>query len=307
MNALEYRDIEKRFGDTVAVDNVSFNVEGDQIFGLLGPNGAGKTTLIRATMGIYLPDKGSVSIFGRSLEDLGDGELGYLPEERGLYPKMKCADLLAFFLELKGFASKAARKKAMESLERVGLKEYSLKKVEELSKGMQQKIQLLTAINHLPRLAILDEPFSGLDPVNVELFKDIVTEAQKNGSTIVLSSHQMELVEQLCHKIALISKGKIVLSGDVGEIRKRYGEKELHISFGGAIPEISWDEFSEWSKQDANSITVCLKNNVKPKEVIEKVWLAGGEIVQFETARASLHDIFIRVVKEGEVKNENIN
>jgi ABC-2 type transport system ATP-binding protein len=307
MNALGYKEIAKSFGDTKAVDKVSLDIEENQIFGLLGPNGAGKTTLIRMTMGIYLPDEGVISIFGKELDDLSDGELGYLPEERGLYPKMKCADVLAFFLELKGFSSKPAKTKAVESLERVGLKEYAFKKVEELSKGMQQKVQLLTAINHRPHLAILDEPFSGLDPVNVDLFKEIIADAQKNGSTIVLSSHQMELVEQVCHKIALIDKGRIVLSGDLGEIRRKYGEKELHIDFGGSIPVVNLEEYSEWVKSDANSMTVSLKNNVPARAVIEKVWFAGGEIVKFETAKASLHDIFVRVVKEGEVKNENLN
>lgn len=307
MDALEYRDVEKYFGETRAVDGVSFSVEGDQIFGLLGPNGAGKTSLIRTTMGIYLPDRGSVSIFGRGLRETGDGDLGYLPEERGLYPKMKCADLLTFFLELKGVTGKTARNKSIESLERVGLKDCAGKKVEELSKGMQQKVQLLTALNHVPRLAILDEPFSGLDPLNVELFKEIIADAQKAGSTIVLSSHQMELVERLCQKIALINKGKIVLSGEVGEIRRRYGEHELHIDFGGAIPDVRWEEFSEWAKTDANSVSLCLRKGSTAREVMEKVWSSGGEIVKFEVARASLHEIFVRVVTEGEVKNENVN
>ncbi|HNQ79058.1 MAG TPA: ATP-binding cassette domain-containing protein [Acidobacteriota bacterium] len=305
MNALEYREVEKYFGETRAVDGVSFSVEGDQIFGLLGPNGAGKTSLIRTTMGIYLPDRGSVSIFGRGLKELGDGDLGYLPEERGLYPKMKCADLLIFFLELKGVAAKAARKKAFESLEKVGLGEYSARKVEELSKGMQQKVQLLTAINHSPRLAILDEPFSGLDPVNVELFKEIIKDAKAQGMTIVLSSHQMELVEQLCNNIALINKGKIVLMGDVGEIRKQYGEKEIHLEFGGLMPEADLSEFTEWERREANSMTLCLKDGINPRAVLDRVWASGGEVVRFESAKASLHEIFVRVVREGEVRNEN--
>ncbi len=307
MKALEYREVEKYFGDTRAVDGVSFSVEADQVFGLLGPNGAGKTSLIRTTMGIYLPDRGSVEIFEKGLRELGDGDLGYLPEERGLYPKMKCADLLTFFLELKGVTGKAARNKSIESLERVGLKDCAGKRVEELSKGMQQKVQLLTAINHVPKLAILDEPFSGLDPVNVELFKELISEAQKAGSTIVLSSHQMELVEQLCQKIALINKGKIVLSGEIGEIRRRYGEHELHLDFGGAIPDVRWEEYSEWVKTDANSVKLCLKKEATARQVMEKVWSAGGEVVKFEVARASLHEIFVRVVTEGEVINENVN
>jgi ABC-2 type transport system ATP-binding protein len=305
MNVLNLREVCKSFGEKKAVDNVALEVDGNQIFGLLGPNGAGKTTLIRMIMGIYLPDSGSISIFQKKLSELSDGELGYLPEERGLYPKMKCADLLAFFLELKGFSFRKAKTKAVEGLEKVGLKEYADKKVEELSKGMQQKVQLLAALNHYPKLAILDEPFSGLDPVNVELFKEIIKEAQNKGTTVVLSSHQMELVEQLCHKIALINKGRIVLNGDVGEIRKEYGSKEVHIEFGNAPPQINYDEYAETAKIEASSVTLSLKKNVSHKALIDKLWEKGAEIVKFEVGTSSLHDIFVKVVKEGEGKNEN--
>lgn len=304
MSVLKAMNVCKSFGDKRAVDSVTLDIEGDQIFGLLGPNGAGKTTLIRMIMGIYLPDSGEISIFDRRLSELSDGELGYLPEERGLYPKMKCADLLAFFLELKGTSYKKAKLLAVEGLEKVGLKEYSNKKVEELSKGMQQKVQLLAALNHRPKLAILDEPFSGLDPVNVELFKDIIKEAQNNGTTIVLSSHQMELVEQMCHKIALINKGKIVLSGEVGEIRREYGSKEVRIEFGSAIPELDFGEFADNSKIEAGVATLSLKKDFSHRALLNKIWESGGEVVKFEIGNSSLHDIFVKVVKEGE-KNEN--
>lgn len=305
MSVLSVKEVCKSFGEKKAVDNVTLDVDKDQIFGLLGPNGAGKTTLIRMIMGIYLPDSGAISIFQKKLSELSDGDLGYLPEERGLYPKMKCADLLSFFLELKGFSFRKARSKAVEGLEKVGLKEYSNKKVEELSKGMQQKIQLLAALNHYPKLAILDEPFSGLDPVNVELFKEIIKEAQKNGTTVILSSHQMELVEQLCNKIALINKGKIVLNGDVGEIRREYGSKEVQIEFAGAPPQMNWNEYSENIKIDAASVTLSMKKDVSHRMLINKLWEEGADIVKFEVGTSSLHDIFVKVVKEGEGKNEN--
>lgn len=305
MNALSLKDVCKSFGEKRAVDGVSLEIEKDQIFGLLGPNGAGKTTLIRMIMGIYLPDNGSISIFGKKLSGIVDGDLGYLPEERGLYPKMKCVEILSFFLQLNGVSYRESKKRAIDSLEKVGLKEYADKKVEGLSKGMQQKVQLLAALNHYPKLAILDEPFSGLDPINIELFKKIIKEAKENGTTVVLSSHQMELVEQMCQKIALINKGKIVLEGDVGEIRRKYGAKEVRLEFSSTIPQINYEEFGENIRQDAGSVTLTLKREALYRELIEEIWKRGGEITQFEVGNSSLHDIFVKVVKEGEKENEN--
>lgn len=305
MNIVSVRNVSKSFAEKKAVDEVSLEIGNDQIFGLLGPNGAGKTTLIRMIMGIYLPDSGNISIFGKDLSQIVDGELGYLPEERGLYPKMKCLDFLTFFLELNGKSPSKARKIAIEGLEKVGLKDHAKKKVEELSKGMQQKIQFLAALNHFPKLAILDEPFSGLDPVNVELFKEIIKEAKEKGTTIVLSSHQMELVEQMCHKIALINKGKIVLYGDVGEIRRNYGSKEVKIEFGGAFPEIDLEYYADNVKKDAGSVTLSLKKDISHQMLIQKIWEKGGEIVKFEVGNSSLHDIFVKVVKGEEKLDEN--
>jgi ABC-2 type transport system ATP-binding protein len=305
MDALKYEEVSKSFGEKKAVNNVCFSVEEGQIFGLLGPNGAGKTTLIRMTLGIYLPDNGFIRIFDKSLKEIDDGDLGYLPEERGLYPKMKCKDVLSFFLELKGFSSSQAKKKSLSSLEKVGLEDYANKRIEELSKGMQQKIQLLLALNHNPKIAILDEPFSGLDPVNVDLFKDLIKEAEQNGTTVILSSHQMELVEQLCNKIALINKGNIVLNGEVGEIRKQYGENEIKIEFSGKIPDFNFGEYAEWIKTDTSSLRLGLKKEFKPGDLLEKLVLAKYEIQKFETATASLHDIFVRVVREEGGENEN--
>ncbi len=305
MDALKYEGVSKSFGDKNAVNEVCFSVEEGQIFGLLGPNGAGKTTLIRMTLGIYLPDKGFIRIFDKSLKEIEDRDLGYLPEERGLYPKMKCKDVLSFFLELKGFSSSQAREKALSSLEKVALKDYANKRIEELSKGMQQKIQLLVALNHNPKIAILDEPFSGLDPVNVDLFKDLIKEAEQNGTTVILSSHQMELVEQLCHKIALINKGNIVLNGEVGEIKKKYGENEVRIDFSGKVPDFNFGDYAEWIKKDTSSLKLSLKKEFKPNDLLEKLVLAKFEILKFETATASLHDIFVKVVKEEGGENEN--
>lgn len=298
MSAIKYESVSKSFNEIKAVQDVSFEIEEDQIFGLLGPNGAGKTTLIRLTLQIYLPDRGKISIFSKPHNLINDKDIGYLPEERGLYPKMKCLNFLKFILELKGYSPKNATKKAMEGLEKVGLKDFKDKKIEELSKGMQQKIQLLAALNHNPKLAILDEPFSGLDPVNVEFFKDLIKEHLSKGNTVVLSSHQMDLVEQLCKKIALINKGKIVLFGDVKEIKRKYGENKLYLEFSNSIPFELITNFSDSFKTDERSITLTLKKDVEPKSVILKLYENGYDITKFEVASSSLHDIFVKVVKE---------
>lgn len=298
MSAIKYESVSKSFNEIKAVQDVSFEIEEDQIFGLLGPNGAGKTTLIRLTLQIYLPDRGKISIFSKPHNLINDKDIGYLPEERGLYPKMKCLNFLKFILELKGYSPKNATKKAMEGLEKVGLKDFKDKKIEELSKGMQQKIQLLAALNHNPKLAILDEPFSGLDPVNVEFFKDLIKEHLSKGNTVVLSSHQMDLVEQLCKKIALINKGKIVLFGDVKEIKRKYGENKLYLEFSNSIPFELITNLSDSFKTDERSITLTLKKDVEPKSVILKLYENGYDITKFEVASSSLHDIFVKVVKE---------
>lgn len=299
MDALSYRNVEKSFGEVKAVKPLDLDIPGGGIFGLLGPNGAGKSTLIRMTMGIYLADAGQVSILGQPREKSPSGLLGYLPEERGLYPKMKVGELLRFFGRLRGLSAAEASRRASEGLKRVGLEKWEQNKVDELSKGMQQKIQLLVAIQHRPKVAILDEPFSGLDPVNVELFMEILEEILKEGTTIVLSTHQMEQVEKLCHRIALINKGEVVLKGEVGEIRRDYGSRAVSVAFsdGAGLDESSFTGLAEDVTLLPNEVRLFLKPGVKSSALLRHLLDRGVEVSRFEEAQASMHDIFVRVVK----------
>lgn len=300
MEALRYRGVCKTFGEVKAVKPLDLDIPEGGIFGLLGPNGAGKSTLIRMTMGILLPDSGEVRVFGdgRGLADRG--LFGYLPEERGLYPKMKVGDLLRFFAALRGLSSAEAQKRTREGLERVNLGDWEKRKVEELSKGMQQKVQLLVAFIHRPRIAILDEPLSGLDPVNVDLFKAIIRETVASGTTVVLSTHQMELVEALCERIALINKGEVVLKGEVDAIRREYGLGEVRVEFAGGAPAdgVAEDLVLE-SRREEREVRYQLRAGVQGKEVLRRLLDRGLDVTRYEEAQASMHDIFVRVVKGG--------
>ncbi len=298
MNALAYSRVAKTFGNVEAVKPLDLAIPAGGIFGLLGPNGAGKTTLIRMTMGIYLPDDGEITVLDRPRGQETGAMLGYLPEERGLYPKMKVGELLRFFGCLRGLRSPEAAKLASAGLKRLGLSQWEENKVDELSKGMQQKIQLLVAIQHRPKIAILDEPFSGLDPVNVELFMEVIQEAVRDGMTIVLSTHQMEQVEKLCHSIALINKGEIVLKGDVGEIRKQYGARAVRAEFsdGATLSPADFASISEKSILHPNEARFFLRPEAHAGMVLKRLLELHVKVSKFEEAQASMHDIFVKVV-----------
>lgn len=299
MDALNYKQVEKSFGDVRAVRPLDLDIPEGGIFGLLGPNGAGKSTLIRMTMGIYLADAGEVTLLGQPREKAPSTLMGYLPEERGLYPKMKVGELLRFFGRLRGLSASEASARASAGLRRVGLEKWEQNKVDELSKGMQQKIQLLVAIQHRPKVAILDEPFSGLDPVNVELFMEVLEEVLKEGTTVVLSTHQMEQVEKLCHRIALINRGQVLLKGEVSEIRKEYGSRAVHVAFsdGTSLREGDFADLAEDVTLLPNEVRLFLKSGVKATALLRHLLDKGVEISRFEEAQASMHDIFVRVVK----------
>lgn len=299
MDALTYRKVEKSFGDVRAVKPLDLDIPEGGIFGLLGPNGAGKSTLIRMTMGIYLADAGEVSILGKPRDSAASALLGYLPEDRGLYPKMKVGELLRFFGRLRGLSASEASRRSAEGLKRVGLEKWEQNKVDELSKGMQQKIQLLVAIQHRPKVAILDEPFSGLDPVNVELFMEIVQELVDQGMTVVFSTHQMEQVEQLCQSIALINKGEVVLKGDVAEIRRRYGANAATAEFsdGESLQESDFTDLADQVHLRPNEARLFLKDGVTPSHLLQRLLDRRVGVTRFEAAQASMHDIFVRVVK----------
>jgi ABC-2 type transport system ATP-binding protein len=295
--AVEVRDIVKRYGDFTAVDRVSIDVPKGSIYGLLGPNGAGKSTTIRMLLRIMLPDQGSICVLGDDVAKLDLDRIGYLPEERGLYKKMKVGDVLVFFAEIKGVARGDARRRAGQWLERMGLADRAHKPVDELSKGMQQKVQFIATLIHEPELLILDEPFSGLDPVNANVLKDVILEFHRRGHTIVFSTHMMEQVEKLCEHICLINKGRVVLSGTLAAVKKQYGHNGVTVrfngdgSFLGTLPEVA-------SFQDhGNELFLRLRDGAAPARILDA---ARGrvEIVRFEVAEPSVHDIFLERVAE---------
>jgi ABC-2 type transport system ATP-binding protein len=297
-HAVRLTDVTKTFDSFKAVDGVSFAIESGTIYGLLGPNGAGKTTTIRMMLRIILPDSGEIEVFGSPLTGIHKDRIGYLPEERGLYRKMKVIDLLTFFGEIKSMRRKAARRAAAEWLERLGLSEVAAKKVEELSKGMQQKVQFVSTVLHEPELVVLDEPFSGLDPVNVNLLKDIILEFNRKGHTIIFSTHVMDQVDRLCREICLIHRGQNVLEGRLSDIKKRYGRNSVTMRFQGdgsfllGLPEV------ESINDHGNEVFLRLRDGADPARVLSEA--AGRLAVQkFEVAEPSINDIFIELVSAG--------
>jgi ABC-2 type transport system ATP-binding protein len=233
MEALAVEHVTKRFDTVVAVSDLSLHIEEGAVFGLLGPNGAGKTTSLRMIMNILVPDEGSIRVLGQTASDQTQDLIGYLPEERGLYARMKVREVLVFLVALKGLSEAEASVRIREWLERLGLAAWSEKKINDLSKGMQQKVQFIAAVAHRPPLLILDEPFTGLDPVNATLIKDIMLELRAKGSTIILSTHRMEQVEMMCDAICLINHGRSVLAGDLRAIKKSYGKNTVRIEYTG--------------------------------------------------------------------------
>ena len=298
MEAISYRGVQKNFGDVKAVKPLDLDIPQGKIFGLLGPNGAGKSTLIRMTMGIFLPDGGDISVFGQPRDQVASAAFGYLPEDRGLYTKMKVGELLRFFASLRGLSTAEAGRRATEGLRRLGLEKWENHKVDDLSKGMQQKIQLLVAIQHRPKIAVLDEPFTGLDPVNVELFMEVLDEIIAQGTTVVLSTHQMEQVEKLCHAIALINKGEVVLKGNVTDIRRDYGSRAVSVEFadGAELQESQFADLAEKVILMPNGARFVVRPEAHAGKVLKRLLELGVKVSRFEEAQASMHDIFVQVV-----------
>jgi len=296
MNALSIEQISKSFGNFYAVDDLSFSIQPGQIYGLLGPNGAGKTTTIRMIMGIILPDKGDVKIFDQknSLDVLD--QVGYLPEERGLYKKMKLNDVLNFFGELKGMKKSEMGLKVPEWLKRFDLLDWQDKKVEDLSRGMQQKLQIIVTIMHQPKLIILDEPFTGLDPVNTALVKDIILELQEKGTTIIFSTHLMEQVEKLCDSICLISKGQSVIQGKLRDVKKQHGHDRIKLQYSGDGDFLKNNTLIEKYDDYGNYVEIRLKDKANPQELLKSI-VSKADVYQFEIVEPSLNEIFIETVK----------
>jgi ABC-2 type transport system ATP-binding protein len=292
----------KRFGDTQAVADVSFAVEPGEIFGLLGPNGAGKTTTIRMMLDIFKPDAGAVRIFDGTLDLAKKRRIGYLPEDRGLYKDQKLESTLVYLATLKGLDEKSARSRLAEWLERFDLAEHRQKKVQELSKGMQQKAQIIATLLHAPDLIVVDEPFAGLDPVNTRLVKQIFEEQRQAGKSILMSTHQMYQVEALCNRIVLIDEGRTVLYGTVDEIKRNFAGNAIVIEGQGDFTRISG---VLETRQHNGTWHMALEIGADPQAVFRTLAARPNmKIERFELAEPSLDDIFINVVQNGTAKLE---
>ena len=294
--SLRVSHVTKRFGEFTAVDDLSFDVRAGRVFGFLGPNGAGKTTTIRMIVGITVPDEGTVELFGERVSPHLQNRIGYLPEERGLYRKMKVVDQLKYFAALKGISGGEAEKRIDFWLERMGLSEWKRKKTTDLSKGMQQKIQFISTVLHDPDLLILDEPFSGLDPVNVEFMIDVLSEFRKQSKTVIFSTHLMETAERLCHDIILINKSRKVVGGSLREVKESYGTNL--IAFRGTNAERVLADMSLIEKvvTHADEQELHLVDGIDSQEVLKALVESGASISKFELTEPSLNDIFIEKV-----------
>ncbi len=299
---LKLERVTKRFSGHVAVRELSLEVPNGGIFGLLGPNGAGKTTTLRMIMNIIVPDEGKVILFdGRKTGRGYSEQIGFLPEERGLYKKMKVVDHLAFLGETKGMKRRVAIQKAKQWLERLGLHDWTSKKVEDLSKGMQQKVQFIGTLLHDPQLVILDEPFSGLDPVNSQVMKDVVVEIARSGRTVMFSTHIMEQAEKMCDRIAIIARGEKVLDGSLTEIKRGYGKRNVALGFsngGGRAAAAILQDRTLVSKVDDSGSTaeVELAPGAEAGRLLKALVDAGVGLVRFEVVEPSLESIFIAKV-----------
>ncbi len=286
--------ISKRFGSQIAVDQVSFNVEPGEIFGLLGPNGAGKTTTIRIILDIFKADTGTVSIMGGPMTEAKKNRLGYLPEERGLYQDIQLDRSLVYLATLKGLSGPEAIRKVDEGLKRFDLFEHRKKKIKELSKGMQQKAQLIVTLIHNPELVIIDEPFSALDPVNTQMVKDLLREERDKGKCIVMCTHQMHQVEELADRLVLINEGRVVLYGGLQEIQRSYSGQDVRVHALGAISN-SLPGIASIESENSGS-RIHLQAGTSPQQLLQTMVEHGVQLEKFEIAVPTLDEIFIQVV-----------
>jgi ABC-2 type transport system ATP-binding protein len=290
--------ISKSFGEFTAVNELSLAVYPGRVFGLLGPNGAGKTTTIRMIVNITAPDSGRIELFGQQVTPELQDRIGYLPEERGLYKKMKIGEQIKYFAALKSVNAKEAESRADRWLQRLKLMEWKNKKASELSKGMQQKVQFLNAIIHEPDLLILDEPFSGLDPVNVEVLKEIILELKASGKTIIFSTHQMEVAEKICDDICLVNRSRKVLEGSIREVKRGFSRNAVALRLVGGESVLQNGQLVSHVKRDSDGIEVLLAENASPQTLLKELIAADAIVERFEMIEPSLHDIFIEKVTE---------
>ena len=304
MNILQLQNLKKYYATQKAVDDISFSIEEGSVFGLLGPNGAGKTTLLRMITGIFYPDSGSITLEGKKFDAANDiYKIGYMPEERGLYKKMKIGEQALYLAQLKGLSRKDAMSKIKEWFVKFEMQSWWNKKVEDLSKGMSQKLQFVTTVLHEPRLLILDEPFSGLDPVNSNLIKDEIFKLAKKGTTIIFSTHRMEQVEEICDHIVLVNKGKKILDGTVKQVKQDCKENLFKIGFSKIPDNVNGTSFQVIKQQD-ESLIVKIAEGYKPATVLQSLLQQNADIVSFNEILPSLNDIFIKKVEDTKVTRE---
>ena len=292
--AIALSSVRKAFRTVIAVESVSFEVECGEIFGLLGPNGAGKTTLLRLIMDIFRPDSGHIEVFGRGFQKQDKARIGYLPEERGLYTRQKVQDVIEYFVQLKGVPHHQARPRTLQWLKRLDMLDVKDYKVQELSKGNQQKIQFIATVAAEPEILVLDEPFSGLDPVNVRSLIQVIQELAASGKTIVLSTHQMDLVESLCRRVFMIHQGREVLYGDLNQIRKAHSENAVVVQSNANYSDCPW---ARHKITNGRGTLLVLKENCRPRDVLAWLLETGAEVESFECAKTPLEDIFINLVQ----------
>ena len=298
---IQCKNVSKSFGEKVALDNVSVDIPKGKIFGLLGPNGAGKTTLIRIINRITIPNSGQVTFDGRPITQEDVEKIGYLPEERGLYRKMNVGDQAMYLAQLKGMSAKDAAAELKKWFVRFGIQSWWNKKVEELSKGMAQKVQFITTVVHKPSLLILDEPFSGFDPVNAQLIREEILRLKEEGATIILSTHNMESVEELCDNISLINKSKVVIAGGVDEIRHKYGNNNVEVIYTSEEPLADAQSFRVLSDSDdagRHTAVLELAQGAGSNDALKDLLAQGVTVNSFKELVPRMNDIFIKLVTE---------
>ena len=300
MNILRLEQVVKSYGTFRAVDNVTFDIPKGVVFGMLGPNGAGKTSLIRVITSITKADSGQIWLDGEPIRSTHQSDIGYMPEERGLYKKMKVGEQLTYLARLKGLSAVQAREALSYWFKRLDIVDWWEKKVDELSKGMQQKVQFVATVLHKPKLLILDEPFSGLDPINANLIEAEIRELARQGTSIIFSTHRMEQVEEMCDHIVLINKGKNVLEGEVKEVKQRFKENLFGIGYNGQLPENLQDasRFFTLKNNENQHMTVQVADGANTNEVLRYLIGAGMQISSFNEILPSINEIFIRRVNE---------
>lgn len=297
---VDVQHVRKAFGKKVAVSDVSFQVRAGEVFGLLGPNGAGKTTTIRMILDIFSPDAGEISVLGGKLTPARRDRIGYMPEERGLYPDMKVIECLTYLGSLKGLSRAEARKRAQGYLERLEIGDQQKTKIQKLSRGMTQKVQVIAAVLHRPDLLIIDEPFANLDPVNAQLVRDIILELRDEGRAVIMTSHQLALVEAQCDRIAMIHHGRVVLEGGVAEVRRRFARNRLLVAGSGDLPP-DLPGVAEIVQRTPRDYHLLMRNGTAPHAVLAALVASGQfQVDRFELELPSLDEIFVQVVRDTE-------